>query len=101
MPCIALLYNVLYAVNYIMLTRLRVSSERFLHDLTKAVTIIPIPKIANEKPNALQKRKKSFNTSSNKLINAAFVRVLELDNFLRHTYPIYVWFTLLFWNILT
>ena len=56
-----------------MLTRLRVSSERFLHDLTKAVTIIPIPKIANEKPNALKKRKKSFNTSPNKLINAAFV----------------------------
>ena len=52
----------LYAVlTDIMLTRLRVSSERFLHDLTKAVTIIPIPKIANEKPNALKKRKKSFN----------------------------------------
>ena len=85
MPCTALLYNVLHAVNYIMLTRLRVSSERFLHDLTKAVTIIPIPKIANEKPNALKKRKKSFNTSPNKLINAAFVRVLELDIFLRHT----------------
>ena len=60
MPCIALLYNVLYAVNYIMLTRLRVSSERFLHDLTKAVTIIPIPKIANEKPNALKKEKEKF-----------------------------------------
>ena len=50
----------LHAVNDIMLTRLRVSSERFLHDLTKAVTIIPIPKIANEKPNALKKEKEKF-----------------------------------------
>ena len=38
-----------------MLTGLRVSSDRFLHDLTKAVTIIPIPKIAKENPNALKK----------------------------------------------
>ena len=60
MPCTALLYNVLHAVNDIMLTRLRVSSERFLHDFTKAVTIIPIPKIANEKPNALKKEKEKF-----------------------------------------
>ena len=52
------------AVNYAMhkkwikmvLTGLRVSSERFLHDLTKAVTIIPIPKIAKENPNALKKK---------------------------------------------
>ena len=37
------------------LTGFRVSSDRFLHDLTKAVTIIPIPKIAKENPNALKK----------------------------------------------
>ena len=64
-----------------MLTKFRVSSERFLHDLTKAVTIIPIPKIANEKPNALKKRKKSFNTSPNELINTAFIQGLELNVF--------------------